>query len=493
MPYLPVTCTRGVRHLVTTVTLSRTPADLPRARDAHMPRRPVLAAFTALSVAVSTALLGAGGASAAPPPTDGPTAGNAKAIAGRLDSKLAKDLVKASGTVTAFVQLDAKSGSDVTADGGDPGRRQGRRHGHEGARRRGRPAAADRRDSARSAAPKRIGTLTNLVPARSSPGDAAQVRALADSPRRRRDLPGDPARPPTNANTVAFTARPARLAGDRPHRRGRPHRRHRHRSRLHARRLRRPRHRRRVRRGLRHRRHRPDPGRPVRPAPSSSAATTSPDRSTTPTPPRRSRLRPTSRTRTPTRSTRLYTSDNSATARTSPAPPPGYGVHARRHDVHGRLLAPRPTSSDWQIGPGTAPEAPSSTRSRSSVTSAARPTSRRSRSTARPTRTATATLRPPRRRQPVARQRRLPADDPDNLADRPAQRARHGRRDRVGQRRRHHRHRRRPRQRGQRADGRQLGRRARSLDAVEVTAAATRRSSGCTRARTRSPTRGTRT
>src|SRR6478735_1360008 len=86
----------------------------PRTRDAHMPRRPVLAAFTALSVAVSTALLGAGGASAAPPPTDGPTAGSAKALAGRLDGKLAKDLVKASGTITAFVQLDAKSGTDVT-------------------------------------------------------------------------------------------------------------------------------------------------------------------------------------------------------------------------------------------------------------------------------------------------------------------------------------------------------------------------------------------
>ena len=69
MPYLPVTCTGRAppcdyRH----VAGART-SILLEARDAHMPRRPVLAAVTALSVAVSTALLGAGGASAAPPPT----------------------------------------------------------------------------------------------------------------------------------------------------------------------------------------------------------------------------------------------------------------------------------------------------------------------------------------------------------------------------------------------------------------------------------------
>jgi subtilisin family serine protease len=146
-----------------------------------MPRRPVLAAFTALSVAVSTALLGAGGASAAPPPTDGPTAGSAKALDGRLDSKLARNLVKASGTVTAFVQLDAKSGSDVTADGGSPAEVKAAAADTEALADEVVPQQMTAR-TAKSAAPKQIATLTNLVAGTLVTGDAAQVRALADSP-----------------------------------------------------------------------------------------------------------------------------------------------------------------------------------------------------------------------------------------------------------------------------------------------------------------------
>ena len=146
-----------------------------------MPRRPVLAAVTAVSVAVTTALLGAGGASAAPPPADGPSAGNAKAIDGRLDGKLARDLVRATGTVTAFVQLDAKSGSDVTADGGSPAEVKAAAADTEALADEVVPQQATAR-SAATAAPKQIATLTNLVAGTLVTGDAEQVRALADSP-----------------------------------------------------------------------------------------------------------------------------------------------------------------------------------------------------------------------------------------------------------------------------------------------------------------------
>lgn len=149
------------------------------ARDAHMPRRPVLAAVTALSVAVTTALLGAGGASAAPPP-DGPTAGDARAIDGRLDAKLARDLVGARGTVTAFVQLDAKSGSEVTADGGTPAEVKEAAADTEALADEVVPQQATARSA--SAAPKQIATLTNLVAGTLVTGDAEQVRALAESP-----------------------------------------------------------------------------------------------------------------------------------------------------------------------------------------------------------------------------------------------------------------------------------------------------------------------
>ncbi|MBO3100816.1 S8 family serine peptidase [Cellulomonas fengjieae] len=145
-----------------------------------MPRRPVLAAVTALSVAVSTALLGAGGASAAPPP-DRPTAGDAQAIDGRLDGKLARGLADADGPVTAFVQLDARSASDVTADGGSPAEVKAAAAETEAIADAVVPEQLSAR-SAGSAAPKKIATLTNLVAGTLVTGDAAQIRALADSP-----------------------------------------------------------------------------------------------------------------------------------------------------------------------------------------------------------------------------------------------------------------------------------------------------------------------
>ncbi len=145
-----------------------------------MPRRPLLAAVTALSVAASTALLGATGASAAPPP-DRPTAGNAKAVDGRLDSKIARDLTEASGTVTAFVQLDTPSGSDVTTDGGSPAEVKAAAADAEKLADEVVPQEMTAR-SATSDAPKKIATLTNLVAGTLVTGDAEQVRSLADSP-----------------------------------------------------------------------------------------------------------------------------------------------------------------------------------------------------------------------------------------------------------------------------------------------------------------------
>ena len=55
-----------------------------------MSRRPVVAAFTALSLSISTVFLGAGIAVAAPPP-DGPTAADPSAISGPLGAKVTDD------------------------------------------------------------------------------------------------------------------------------------------------------------------------------------------------------------------------------------------------------------------------------------------------------------------------------------------------------------------------------------------------------------------
>ena len=167
-----------------------------------MPRRPVLAAVTALSVAVSTALLGATGAAAAPPP-DRPTAGDARSIQGRLDAKIARDLVSASGTVTAFVQLDAKSGSDVAADGGSPAEVKAAAADAEALADEVVPDQASAR-SAGSPAPKQIATLTNLVAGTLVTGDAAKVRALADSPDVVAVYRVTP-KTADNANSVTFT------------------------------------------------------------------------------------------------------------------------------------------------------------------------------------------------------------------------------------------------------------------------------------------------
>src|SRR5690606_38568839 len=98
----------------------------PAHRGAPMARRPLLAAVAALSVvtgslAVGPAALAAPGAAAPGAATpDGPRAGDPGRVAPAARGALSTDLAGATGTVTAFVQLDTPSGADVTDDGGTP-------------------------------------------------------------------------------------------------------------------------------------------------------------------------------------------------------------------------------------------------------------------------------------------------------------------------------------------------------------------------------------
>lgn len=86
-----------------------------------MPRRPVLAALTALSVAVSTALLGATGASAAPPPTGTgfditKPGGQTELKAGRYIVTLADDAVATyDGGVSGFAATAPEEGDQLNA------------------------------------------------------------------------------------------------------------------------------------------------------------------------------------------------------------------------------------------------------------------------------------------------------------------------------------------------------------------------------------------
>src|SRR5689334_2570304 len=84
-----------------------------------MSRRPLLAAVTAVTLSVSTVFVGVQGASGAPP-TAGPQAGSSDSLDPAVVSKLSNELATAKGKVTAFVQLDAKSGAEVAAAGGSP-------------------------------------------------------------------------------------------------------------------------------------------------------------------------------------------------------------------------------------------------------------------------------------------------------------------------------------------------------------------------------------
>ncbi|MGY4643948.1 S8 family serine peptidase [Cellulomonas sp. URHB0016] len=145
-----------------------------------MSRRPLLAAVTAVALSVSTAFVGVQAASGAPP-SDGPQAGSSAKLDPAVVAKLSNDVATAKGDITAFVQLDAKSGTEVTAAGGSPAAVQDAAQDAEA-------LAADvvpqelTAASAESAEPKRIGTTTNLVAGTLVTGDAAQVQELAASP-----------------------------------------------------------------------------------------------------------------------------------------------------------------------------------------------------------------------------------------------------------------------------------------------------------------------
>ncbi|WP_426594220.1 S8 family serine peptidase [Cellulomonas sp. McL0617] len=149
-----------------------------------MSRRSVVATLAALSLTVGTVMLGTGAASAAPPPpSGGPTA--AGPIAPRPGAKLGHphvdDLAGVTGTITAFVQLDAKAGTDVAAEGGSPAAVKANAADTKALAADVVPQQLTER-SARTAAPKRIATLTNLVAGTLVTGDAAQIRGLESSP-----------------------------------------------------------------------------------------------------------------------------------------------------------------------------------------------------------------------------------------------------------------------------------------------------------------------
>lgn len=146
-----------------------------------MPRRRLIASVTTLSVVLGTAVLGAQAASAAPPTAAPPHAGDSAKLGRAVVSKLHNGLLTAKGQVTAFVQLDTKSGVQVADAGGSP-------KAVKAAAATTQSVAADvvptklSKSNARSAAPKRLGTTTNLVSGTLVTGDAAQVSALAASP-----------------------------------------------------------------------------------------------------------------------------------------------------------------------------------------------------------------------------------------------------------------------------------------------------------------------
>src|SRR3954452_20910671 len=136
-------------------------ADPYKGAGSAMPRRPLLAAVAAVSLSVGSVFVSVQAASGAPP-SDGPRAGSSSRLDPAVVSKLSNDLRAAEGTVTAFVQLDAKSGAEVTADGGGPAAVKDAAQDTEA-------LAADvvpqelSEGSAASAEPQRIGTTTNLV------------------------------------------------------------------------------------------------------------------------------------------------------------------------------------------------------------------------------------------------------------------------------------------------------------------------------------------
>lgn len=164
-----------------------------------MTPRPLLSVLTTLALAATSTLLGAQVAAAAPDPGSpgGPATG-----AGLSRAKVSRSMLDAQGPITAFVQLDTPSGLDVVEDGGSPAQvRAATEQVEELA-----AQVVPDRVGARSAtpAPRRISTLTNVVSGTLVTGDAATIRGLAESDdvvSIRRVTP----RTPDNRNTDVLT------------------------------------------------------------------------------------------------------------------------------------------------------------------------------------------------------------------------------------------------------------------------------------------------
>jgi len=138
-----------------------------------MARRPVLSAVGALALAVTACAAGTSGASAATTPA----ATTPPAHRATVDPNLAH----ATGQVTAFVRLDARSGRSVAAAGGSAKAVRAARAHTDAVAQDVVPHALTRQNT-RTAEVKRFGTTANLVPGTLVTGDAANVRALADDP-----------------------------------------------------------------------------------------------------------------------------------------------------------------------------------------------------------------------------------------------------------------------------------------------------------------------
>ncbi|NMM15741.1 MAG: S8 family serine peptidase [Cellulomonas sp.] len=147
-----------------------------------MKRRPLLAALTTLVLAASTAMVAAGAAGAANHSSPDPGSPGGPVASGKdlRPGTVAPALEKATGTITAFVQLTALSGFDVADKGGDAA---AVRAATDAVEQQAAGVVPDRA-TARSAtpAPQRIATLHNVVSATIVTGDAAQIRALASNP-----------------------------------------------------------------------------------------------------------------------------------------------------------------------------------------------------------------------------------------------------------------------------------------------------------------------
>lgn len=168
-----------------------------------MTPRPLLSVLTTLALAATSTLVGAQVAAAAPDP--GSPGGPGGAVASGKDlsrAKVSRSVLDAEGTITAFVELDTPSGLDVVEDGGTPAEVRAATEQVE-------ELAAEvvpERVTARAAtsAPQRISTLSNVVSGTLVTGDAATISGLAESDdvvSIRRVTP----RTPDNRNTDVLT------------------------------------------------------------------------------------------------------------------------------------------------------------------------------------------------------------------------------------------------------------------------------------------------